>query len=99
MSNYQELKNQAEELLRQAEQLRAEERARVLAETKDAVAEWNFSANELGLKLGLVDKRAKAAAKYKDPVSGKTWSGRGKAPQWFSARLNEGVDKAELLVA
>lgn len=25
----------------------------------------------------------KVAAKYRDPASGKTWSGRGVAPKWF----------------
>jgi DNA-binding protein H-NS len=98
MSSYAELKAQAEELLRQAETLRAETRSSVLLDVKESVAEWNFSANELGLKLGLVEKR-KSVAKFKDPVSGKTWSGRGRAPDWFNLRLSEGTDRAELLVA
>jgi DNA-binding protein H-NS len=25
----------------------------------------------------------KVAAKYRDPASGKTWSGRGVSPKWF----------------
>ncbi|MEY4720081.1 MAG: hypothetical protein RL563_2699 [Pseudomonadota bacterium] len=99
MSNYLELQQQAAELLRQAEEIRASERNNVLAEIKELVAAWNFSANELGLKLSVVDKRQKVAAKYKDPASGKTWSGRGRAPLWFRARLEEGVAEAELLVA
>lgn len=30
--------------------------------------------------------RAKPAAKYKDPNSDKTWSGRGRRPAWFSGQ-------------
>lgn len=98
MSSYAELKAQAEELLRQAETLRAETRLSVLSQVKESVADWNFTANELGLKLGLVEKR-KSIAKFKDPVSGKTWSGRGRAPDWFKLHLSEGVDPNKLLVA
>ena len=31
------------------------------------------------------DGRAKVAPKFQDPVSGKTWTGRGKQPKWFDA--------------
>ena len=31
------------------------------------------------------DGRAKVAPKFQDPVSGKTWTGRGKNPKWFDA--------------
>jgi DNA-binding protein H-NS len=36
---------------------------------------------------------SKVAAKYRDPVSGKEWSGRGLAPKWLQGR-----DKSEFLI-
>ena len=33
-------------------------------------------------------KKAGSAAKYADPKSGKTWSGRGRAPGWIAASTN-----------
>ena len=30
--------------------------------------------------------RSRVAAKYRDPSSGQTWSGRGKAPKWIDAQ-------------
>jgi len=33
------------------------------------------------------------SAKYRDPVTGSTWSGRGLAPRWMA-----GKDKAEFLI-
>jgi len=36
----------------------------------------------------------KVAPKYRDPVSGNTWTGRGKAPKWI-----EGKDRAPFLIA
>ncbi len=43
-------------------------------------------------------KRAKAvlAPKYRDPNSGKTWSGRGLQPLWFRDALNSGRRPEEL---
>lgn len=32
-------------------------------------------------------QRAKIAAKYKNPESGETWTGRGRSPKWVSAIL------------
>lgn len=34
--------------------------------------------------------RHKAAAKYRDPVSGATWAGRGAQPRWLRAALANG---------
>jgi len=38
--------------------------------------------------------KAKVVAKYRDPVSGKEWSGRGLAPRWLQGR-----DKNAFLIA
>lgn len=31
----------------------------------------------------------KVSAKYRDPISGKDWSGRGLAPKWISGKNKE----------
>lgn len=37
------------------------------------------------------DKRhGKVAAKYRDPVSGVTWTGRGRLPKWVAAAMKRG---------
>ena len=36
----------------------------------------------------------KVAAKYKDPISGATWTGRGKSPKWI-----DGQDRAKFVIA
>lgn len=40
----------------------------------------------------------KVAAKYRDPASGATWSGRGLTPKWLSAKLAEGRAKEDFAV-
>lgn len=99
MSSYQELKNQAQELLRQAEELRAEERARVLAEVREQVAEWNFSGSELGIKVAGKPAPKKVAPKYVHPVTGQTWGGRGKMSAWLANEIANGATKEQFLAA
>jgi DNA-binding protein H-NS len=36
----------------------------------------------------------KVAAKYRDPATGQTWTGRGKAPKWI-----DGKDRSAFLIA
>ena len=41
------------------------------------------------------NKAAKVSAKYRDPESGKTWSGRGMAPVWIREYEKAGRKRAE----
>lgn len=98
MSTYFELKAQADELMKQAEALRADERNAVIASVRDAVAEWKLTAAELGLKNGAKEKR-KLPAKYRDPNTGKEWCGRGAIPHWLGTHLQAGHTKEQFLIA
>ena len=45
-------------------------------------------------------KRAPVKPKYRDPKnSANTWSGRGRAPNWFSARIDDGVKREDMLIS
>ena len=97
MSAYQELKEQAEELLRQAEQLRAEERDGVLANVRATIKEWGFTEGDLGFRAAKKEKR-KLFPKYRN-IDGKEWCGRGAMPKWLKQELNAGANKADFLIA
>jgi DNA-binding protein H-NS len=74
-----------EELLERLERLLADtrgERARVL---------------KAELK-SLQGKGARVAAKYRDPVSGQTWSGRGRKPLWLQSYESQGREIEEFKV-
>ena len=43
-------------------------------------------------------KGKKVAPKYRDPATGETWSGRGKAPKWLAAYLKKGRKKESYLI-
>ena len=39
----------------------------------------------------------KTKAKFKDPVTGKLWAGRGKTPKWYLERITQGFTEQDLL--
>lgn len=43
-------------------------------------------------------KGRKVKAKYRDPKSGKTWSGRGQTPVWLRTYEELGKNRAEFLI-
>ncbi|MFM2054444.1 MAG: hypothetical protein RL456_2481 [Pseudomonadota bacterium] len=107
MATYQELVAQKTELARQqaelekqiAETLRAE-RAGVIAQIRNLMAEHGLSAADLSAgKPGRPAKQAasgdaaptrKVAPKFRDPDTGETWSGRGLKPKWLTAAIEAG---------
>lgn len=94
MATYAELKAQAEALLAQAEQLRRQERAGVIAEIRARMAEYDITPQELatgGLR-GVKGKggRTKPEPKYRGP-NGELWSGGpGRKPEWVRNILAAG---------
>lgn len=108
MATYLELKAQAEKLLAQAEQMKEQERADVIADVKSKIAAYDLSADDLGLSGGrggsggrgrtAKAKKAPAAIKYRGP-NGETWSGgRGRKPQWVVTALAKGKSLDEFRV-
>jgi len=89
MSTYIEMKQQAERLMREAEAVRKEELAEVVSQIKSEIAEYGLTAKDLGFAMPATIKGRKVPAKYKDPVSGKTWSGRGRTPLWVNGNVQQ----------
>lgn len=87
MKSYKLIKAEIDALSKQAEAAKAKESADAIAKVKDLIETYGLTAAQLGLEVGAKRggkvKRAGSAAKYKDPVSGKTWNGVGKRPRWI----------------
>jgi DNA-binding protein H-NS len=89
MSQYAELKAQIAKLQAQADEARRAEVIEVIADIRRKIAEFGLSASDLGFaeapRRGRPPKAKKAPlpAKYRDPKSGSTWSGRGRKPKWM----------------
>lgn len=98
MSKLQELLAQKEALEKQIVEMRKAELADAIKQVKALVAAHNLTQDDVfgktrGAKTSKV-KGSKVAAKYRDPSSGKEWSGRGLAPKWL-----QGKDKSQYLIA
>lgn len=97
MATYKELKAQAEALLKQAEVARRAESAAVVAEIQARMKEHGITLDDLKMG-GKTKSRAVVAAKYRNPATGESWSGRGRAPKWLAEELAKGRSKEAFLI-
>jgi DNA-binding protein H-NS len=88
MATYKELLRQQEELGRQVDAARKREKADAVAKVHALMGEHGLTASDItGRKRGGASARnAKVAPKYRDPATGRTWTGRGKAPKWIEGQ-------------
>ncbi len=96
MATYLELKQRAEKLMEEAEQMRQKETQDVIADIRQKMQAYGITLQDLGGGPAAGRKRAargaaKAAnAKYRGP-NGETWSGgRGRKPRWVQEALKAG---------
>lgn len=98
MPSYKELREQAEKLLKQANEQLAVERAEGIRKAKEIIEEYGLTAYDLGLvrtqqvspkkdpkKKTFAVKRPSPPRppRYRDPETGQTWSGFGHQPRWI----------------
>lgn len=97
MAIYQELKAQAEALLQQAEAARRAEIAAVVAEIQAKMNEYGITLDDLKGGAKKAKTRGVVAAKYRNPATGESWSGRGRASRWLADELAKGRTKDSFL--
>ena len=93
MSNLKDLLAQKAALEKQIEEASRSERADAIAKVKALMAEHGLSVSDLSTRSAPKAARtggSKVAAKYRDSVTGETWSGRGLRPNWLKAALGSG---------
>jgi DNA-binding protein H-NS len=87
MSSYKELLAQRELLDKQIKEAVAREKADGIAKAKLIIEQYDLSASDLfSRKAGGKSAGGKVAPKYRNPSTGETWTGRGKAPKWIDGR-------------
>lgn len=96
-SSLKELLAQRDALEKAIADARKNEIAAAVAKVRELVAEYGLSAQDVfpsrATRAGAPKAPAKVAAKYRDPATGQTWTGRGKAPKWI-----EGKDRQAFLI-
>lgn len=99
MPTYTELKTQAEALMAEAEQIRKQERAGVIAELHAKMAEYGLTIEDLASTRKPKAGKSKAPAKYRGP-SGELWvGGPGRRPEWVKAAVAAGKSLDEFPIA
>lgn len=108
MDNYQDLLKQREiklaelaSLEQKIDQARLAELQTVIAELRDLITAYNLTHDQLFPQAQRTQKRrgaspmkgSKAVPRFRDPVTGAAWSGRGRAPKWFD---KENVDQFKI---
>ncbi|WP_350357283.1 H-NS histone family protein [Paraburkholderia fungorum] len=88
MARYKELLAEKANLERLIEEARQREAAAALDRVRAAVAEFGFTPEDVFGKRRKDAGRA-VAPKYRNPKTGETWSGRGRAPQWLKDQDRE----------
>jgi DNA-binding protein H-NS len=101
MSSLQELLAQKAEIDRQISDARRQERNEAISKVRALMAEHGLTAADLVAKAPSARASTsgrKVAAKYRDPVSGQTWTGRGLKPKWLAAALESGKQLSDFAV-
>ncbi|MDR6498613.1 DNA-binding protein H-NS [Burkholderia ambifaria] len=91
MATYKELKAQMDALSEKAEAARVAEFQAVVDDIRAKVEEYGITEKDIyGARRGKSGTQTKAPteAKYRDPKTGATWSGRGRAPAWIKDAKN-----------
>ena len=90
MTSYKELLKQREALEQQISEARRRELSDAVAQVRSLVAEFGLTPQDVfpaGKGAGKTGRSSmagtKVAPKYRNPATGETWTGRGKAPKWI----------------
>lgn len=86
-ASYKDLLKQREALEQQISEARRRELAAAIAQVRELVAEYGLTQQDV-FPVGRSARTSatsgvKVAPKYRDPLTGQTWTGRGKAPKWI----------------
>ena len=87
MASYKDLLKQRELLEQQISEARQREISDAVAQARAIVEEFGLTQQEV-FPVGRGARTSasigvKVAPKYRDPATGQTWTGRGKAPKWI----------------
>jgi DNA-binding protein H-NS len=84
MATYRQLTAQLEKLQQKIDKERERAISDAIAEVKAKIEEFDITPEELGFRSSAAAKpKRPLPPKYRNPKTGETWSGRGRAPAWL----------------
>ena len=93
---YEEIQAKIADLQAQAQRVKSEEKSQAIDAARAMITSYGITARDLGLDKPVKGKAGpkpggKIPPKYRDPLSGALWSGRGKTPKWFNGSFDPSV--------
>ncbi|MEY2688585.1 MAG: hypothetical protein RL375_2783 [Pseudomonadota bacterium] len=102
LARRQTLEQQQAELARQIEAAHGAQRDEAIQSIKSLMQDHGLTIDDVlgraARGAGGPAAGAKVAPKYRDPVTGTTWTGRGLQPRWMRAALARGQTPADFLI-
>lgn len=91
MTSYKELLKQRELLEQQIADARRRELADAIAKVRGLIDEYGLKPEDVfpPARARSASAGTKVAPKYRNPATGETWTGRGKAPKWIQNESRE----------
>jgi DNA-binding protein H-NS len=92
MASYKELLAQKARLEQELVEARRREISDAVKRVRELVEEFGLSQSDVfpgGKARARGSKRGPVAAKYRDPQTGETWSGRGRTPNWMKGKSKD----------
>ncbi|KAA0911878.1 H-NS family nucleoid-associated regulatory protein [Pusillimonas sp. ANT_WB101] len=109
----QKIEKEIVKLQKQAQALQEKRRGPIITSIVQSMREYEITPEEIAAVFSKTPTRKtarKSAApapkavkrtvppKYRNPETGDTWTGRGKAPRWISAAESEGKSRDQFLI-
>ena len=96
MEDYKKLIQEREALEQRIKAARQDAISGAIAKIQSLIAEFELTPQDVfpPARSRSTVAGTKVAPKYRDPATGNTWTGRGKAPKWI-----DGQDRTKFLIA
>jgi len=105
----QKIQREIARLQKRADALQQKQRAPAITQILRTMREFSLTPEDIAAAFakktrgpGAVRKTAvvkrPAAPKYRDPATGKTWTGRGKPPHWIATADQAGTGREQFLI-
>ena len=89
-TSLKELLQQREALEKAIADARQNEISAAVTKVRELIAEYGLTVQDVfpgrAGRTATTKPVSKVAAKYRDPATGQTWTGRGKAPKWIDGK-------------
>ena len=105
VSEKEKIEKEIQKLKEEARALQEQHRGPALETIIKAMLEYDISADEVATAYRSATRASRQSrtkqpvpAKYRDPSTGQTWSGRGRTPRWLTAAEAQGRHRDTFLI-